>query len=376
MSPTPAIGIPDVDEERLKRLVRSLINIYSPSGKEEELLLFLDTLLGRYGMVPQRVDVEESRYNLLLAPEEPVDLMLLGHIDTVPAFDMGMQRCRIRKGTVHGLGAADMKGGCAAMVEAFLSYREFRGRAPRAALALVVGEEESGDGAEALVQTFRCPWAVVGEPTELQPCLGHFGYVEIELETSGSRAHASLSHREHNAVFRMLRVLLLLTGYLEEHHPEAAYNIRDLHSSEAGFAVPDRCRALVDLHLPPAVPVDRMCGDIQQLLSRKGSLSEKTRLSVEFPTSDAGYVLGRRGRIPQQLKRILEAEQNSWHPSHFRSHSDAAILKAAGMKPLIYGPGKLSKAHTAHESVPFAEIARSAATYLRLLLAQDDSGNR
>ena len=66
------------------------------------------------------------------------------------------------------------------------------------ALALVVGEEEDGDGAVALGREFHFPWAIVGEPTNLQPCLSHYGYLEVQITTRGRRMHASLANKGQN----------------------------------------------------------------------------------------------------------------------------------------------------------------------------------
>jgi len=51
----------------------------------------------------------------------------------------------------------------------------------------------------------------------------------------------------------MLRVLLLLGNdpLFNRENSEVVYSIRKMKSSQAGFVVPDRCEAWIDLHLPP-----------------------------------------------------------------------------------------------------------------------------
>jgi len=49
---------------------------------------------------------------------------------------------------IYGLGTADMKAGCAAMMEAFTVLSQKSGAAPPVGLALVVGEEENGYGCQ------------------------------------------------------------------------------------------------------------------------------------------------------------------------------------------------------------------------------------
>jgi acetylornithine deacetylase len=47
--------------------------------------------------------------------------------------------------------------------------------------------------------------------------------------------------------------------------------------------------------------------------------------------------------------------------------TEAALFSEAGANVLVYGPGDIAQAHTAGEHVAIAELARAAATYVRLL---------
>ena len=120
MPPTaePSRDCPQLDHHHLDELLRALINIYSPSGKEEDIQLYLEELLTGAGLTVQRQEIEEDRYNLVvpLGPREP-NFYLVGHVDTVTARDLDEYEAREENGLIYGLGSADMKGGCAAMVE-------------------------------------------------------------------------------------------------------------------------------------------------------------------------------------------------------------------------------------------------------------------
>jgi acetylornithine deacetylase len=111
-----------IDRERLRRLLHRLMDIYSPSGKEEEILAYLHGHLKRKGLSVIRQEVDDSRYNLIVVPPEgEARLALVGHLDTVVAYDLEQYGYEEEDDLIIGLGAADMKGGCAAMVEAYLS---------------------------------------------------------------------------------------------------------------------------------------------------------------------------------------------------------------------------------------------------------------
>jgi len=203
-----------IEPQRLRRLLQHLIDIYSPSGKEEQILDYLHGYLQQHGLpvVPQAVD--DSRYNLVVVPPvKRLRLALIGHVDTVAAYDLEHYGYEEEDGVVKGLGAADMKGGVAAMVEAFVSLWKAGTTQVPVALALVVGEEEEGDGALRLVEDYHFPWAVVAEPTNLKPCLSNYGYVEIQIRATGKRRHASLANQGQNPIETMLHLLLKLSHY-------------------------------------------------------------------------------------------------------------------------------------------------------------------
>ena len=359
-----------VQPQRLRQLLRRLLDIYSPSGKEEEILEYLYGYLRRKGLPVIQQEVDDNRYNLVvLPPNSEISMVLIGHVDTVVAYDLESFGYEKEGDVVMGLGASDMKGGCAAMIEAYrAAWDVLEARLP-AALALVVGEEEDGDGAVALGREFHFPWALVGEPTNLQPCLSHYGYLEVQSTTSGRRMHASLANKAQNPIDSMLRFLLKITHYIESERPEMVYNLRDLSSSHAGFAVPDRCDAWVDVHLPPTAPVGEIILEMEDILNRERHENPDFNGTLRFATVHGGYTIPEKGWPVEVLKQVYGRHSLSWQPEAFRSHSDANLLWEAGMKPILLGPGDLAKAHAPDEAVSFEQVRLAAQLYFDLLLA-------
>nr|MDA3835665.1 M20/M25/M40 family metallo-hydrolase [Spirochaetales bacterium] len=198
-----------VDQKRLFSLFRDMVDIYSPSGKEEEIVSFLVEYLEGSGLNVMLRPVDETRYNLeISAHRSHPDILFLGHIDTVPAFDIEQYELTEEDGKCYGLGTADMKSGCAAMIEAFVTASKKGFLPDNVMLSLVVGEEENGDGTEALMEAYRFSHALVAEPTNLQPCTSHYGYLELIISLFGYRRHAAMSDMETHAIRTMLRLLL------------------------------------------------------------------------------------------------------------------------------------------------------------------------
>jgi len=357
-----------IRKQKIRHLLQGLIDIYSPSGKEEEVLDFVYRYLKKENISVIRQEIDESRHNIVVVPPDAdPQLVLVGHLDTVAAYDLDHYSF-VRKGnTVSGLGSADMKGGCAAMIEAYIAVWNELGGATPAALALVVGEEETGDGAEVFVKDYHFPWAIIGEPTDLKPCLSHYGYLEFQVTSRGKRRHASLAAKDNSPVDALLRFLLELSTYFEERYPELIYNIRDLFSSRAGFAVPERCEVWVDLHHPPDAPTGEITWDLEEFIDRFHQGQNHLDLTMRFHTIQTGYEIPEKGSLVTSLKKAYQEEGLLWTPGAFRSHSDANSLWESGLKPIMLGPGSLDQAHTADESIGFDQVCKAADLYYNVI---------
>jgi acetylornithine deacetylase len=370
-----------INPDRLRKTFLDLLAIYSPSGKEEDVQLYLEELLTRAGFAVERQEVEGDRYNLhvTMGRAEP-QIYLVGHVDTVPAWDLEESGPEQDGGIIRGLGSADMKGGCAAMVEAWLALAEALPPAdrPSVGLLLVVGEEENGDGSAAFLETCRPPpWAVIGEPTGLVACFAHYGYLEAGFVTTGIRCHSSLPELGHNAVESMLRVLLHLweDPLFERGKSEIVYSIREMSSSRAGFVVPDRCETWIDLHLQPDKDPAIIQEAIRRLATDAGCSIPGLDLRVDFDFASPGYQLGVDNTLAHSLPAIYRSVGLPLRLDAFRSHSDGNLFFAAGTKPVILGPGALEAAHTPDEQIAFSEVSAAAGIYAALCLEADGPGS-
>jgi acetylornithine deacetylase len=323
-----------------------------------------------------RQEVEDNRYNLCvtMGTSEP-QLYLVAHVDTVPAWDLEEFGARDDGKIIRGLGSADMKGGCAAMIEAWLALAAALDplERPSVGLLLAVGEEENGDGSAAFLRSCRPPWAVIGEPTGLTACFAHYGYMEAGFLTRGVRSHSSLPELGHNAVESMLRVLMHLgrDPLFDRSKSEIVYSIREMSSSRAGFVVPDRCETWIDLHLPPSYDPLSVQEAIRRIAAGADLAIPGLDLDVTFDFASAGYALNTDNQPAKVLNRVYPELGLKLRLDAFRSHSDGNLFFAAGTRPLILGPGALETAHTSDEQVNFEEVAAAAKIYAALCLDAD-----
>ena len=195
-------------------LHRSIVAIPSVSGSEAELAGFLEAKLRARGVVPERV----GKSLLALHGEGPV-LLLDTHLDTVPpapGWSRDPWQVVAEGGRVVGLGSNDAKASIAAMVAAFLAFRDVD--LPfTLALALVEAEETRGTGTQAVLAELArrglpLEGAVIGEPTGLDLAVAQKGLMVLELVTRGEACHAAHAAAlgAANAARRLARDLVAL----------------------------------------------------------------------------------------------------------------------------------------------------------------------
>jgi acetylornithine deacetylase len=145
-----------------------------------------------------------------------------------------------------------------------------------------------------------------------------------------------------------------------------------MSSARAGFVVPDRCEAWIDLHLPPDTDPLALQETIRRIVAGSDRFIPGLDLQVDFDFASRGYDLGTDNRLSDILQRIYPALGLELRLDAFRSHSDGNLFFAAGSKPIILGPGNLETAHTNDEQVIFSEVTAAARIYAALCLGMKE----
>src|SRR4051812_24390421 len=129
------------------QLTTQLMSIDSTSGREGEVIAWLDEYLTSHGWGTWRIPVSDGRDDLFATVHDAPVVTLSTHLDTVPPFIAP----RVEGDKIHGRGACDAKGIAAAMICAAERLRD--ANLP-VALLFVVGEEVTHDGAHAANEAF------------------------------------------------------------------------------------------------------------------------------------------------------------------------------------------------------------------------------
>lgn len=319
--------------------------------------------------VPERQDATSHGNLVVSLGPEPVELLWVGHVDTV-GFSDEEQGTLLDGDTLYGLGTADMKGACAAAIEALLATVASGVELSRGlCVALVVGEEEYGDGAQTLRELVQSSRTVVGEPTGLAPCFDHYGYYECRMLAKGTQAHAALPELGANAIHTMLAWLMEILEVAggPETPRGIVVNPREISGGAGGFVVADSCEALLDVHVPATTRHEEIEELIDEARIRTRGKTRATNLEYEEVFWAPGFAGEPNSPLLQPIRAAFETRGLSWAPGVFRSHSDASLFYRPDALTMVCGPGRLDVAHTRHEHVDLSQVREAARLYAAMI---------
>jgi acetylornithine deacetylase len=346
----------------------------------------LADVLGAWGFAVEVVDAAPGRPNVVarLSPADGAgrgrSLLLNGHLDVVGIDGMTHAPfdAEVRDGRLYGRGSCDMKGGIAAMCAAAVRARDAGTLGGEVIVAAVADEEYQSLGTRALVASgVRADGAIVTEPTRLRVMPAHRGFAWVTATVRGRAAHGSRWEIGVDAIRHAGLLLAELDALdVEELPRRVAHPLLgrpSLHASliEGGTGLstyPDRCVVRLERRTIPGEPDDAAVAEVraacERVRARRPSFDAEVSLDFAQPPSDVRAdaplvravvdALGAAGEPPAPLEGM-----SAW--------TDAALLNAAGIPAICFGPGDIALAHAATEYVPVDEIERATDVLARLL---------
>jgi acetylornithine deacetylase len=370
-----------VDRSFIETVVRDLVRIdsvnpsLSPGGAGERevadytahVLEGMGLRVARYEPAPGRVSVT----GVLAGRGGGRSLMLNAHYDTVGVEGMTDPFSgEIRDGRLYGRGAYDMKGALGACVGAVKALVDGGVRLDGdLMIAAVADEEDASLGTRDLADRVHVDGAVVTEPTALDLCVAHKGFVWIEVEVEGRAAHGSKPELGIDANVRMGRVLTSLAGLiadLGERPPHPLVGPPSLHvatlSGGTGLSTyAARSIAGIERRTIPGETEEQVLAEVDAVLERLRR--EDSTLKVarrHLLTRDPFEALPDGAMARALAEAARETLGRSPKVVGDTPWMDSAILAAHGVDTVVYGPAGTG-AHAAEEWVDLESVTSVAA---------------
>ena len=366
---------------RALELARTLVGFNTVSANSNLALIHcIRDELARLGVKSRlSFNADKTKANLFatLGEGRPAGVILSGHTDTVPwdgqAWSVDPLGGVVKDGRLYGRGSADMKGFIATAVanaELFL-----RSEAPFALHYAFTYEEEIGcfgvkeliaDMKEAGIRPLAC---IVGEPTSMVPAIAHKGVYRYRCCVRGKEAHSSLTPQSVIAIELAARVGGKVRDMAEGSErsepryegfdvPFSTASVGQFHGGIADNVVPRDAEFRYEFRdLPTA--------DARAMQAEVGAYARSLEPAMRKVAAETGFSFDTICEIPSFLgseqddvTRLAMRLAGEARTTNAACGTEAGLLKNAGIRTAVCGPGSIAQAHQPDEYVSLEQLGR------------------
>lgn len=295
-------------------------------------------------------------------------IMLNAHMDVVGVAGMADPFTpRIENNRLYGRGAYDMKGSLAACMVATARAKALN-LAGDVIFTAVVDEEYASIGTASIAKRWRADAAIVTEPTGLNLCIAHRGFVWLDVETEGIAAHGSRPNLGVDAIAKMGQVLVGLEALdreLRANPTHVLLHSGSLHASlisggQELSSYPAHCKLGVERRTIPGETPEIVEAQIQAILDRAAAGDPQFKGSVRTTLVRDPFEISAEAPIVRLLQETIRREIGH-EPTLYGDTPwmDTAILAQASIPAVIFGPTGAG-AHAIEEWVDLTSVAQCA----------------
>lgn len=297
-----------------------------------------------------------------------IELAIVGHTDTVPYDPSWADALKLteRDGKLYGRGACDTKAFIAAALTALDEIDLSRLTKPLA-LIFTADEEIGCLGAKRLVDAkpLMAKYAIVGEPTSLQPMRSGKGYSLAHVTVRGREAHSAYPQLGASAIFgaaRLIEKIETLAGDLKsDAHdafdpPYTTLNIGVINGGSAKNVIPGECRFTLEWRTIPGQSSDQVLSRVREAVAELRAADPDFECDIEANRADDSFETPAASGLVQFLEVASGKSSGT-----VAFGTEAPSMMALGAEAVVFGPGDIRVAHRTGEFVPVAELNRCVA---------------
>ncbi len=334
-----------------------LVMQYSPSGQESAAVEALLTRFRELGYTKWRRDAAGNAVGIM--GQGPRQIVLLGHIDTVPGeIPVRVETLPDEGEVLFGRGSVDAKGPLAAFTDAVAAL------GPREGWQIIVigavDEERESTGARFIAQqaAYHPEFAIIGEPSSWQRItLGYKGSARATVRFARPLSHTA--SQETSAAEMACAWWQNLTAETATRNANRRRAFERLQPSLRGLTSgTDGFTEWAELHLGGRLPLDVPPQAWYDLLAQIQPTGQITPQGYAIPA----YRGDKRTPLTRAFLGAIRAAGGKPGFVVKTGTADLNIVAPAwGCPAVAYGPGDSSLDHTPHEHLPLAEYRQAVA---------------
>ena len=332
----------------------------------------LADVLHAWGFAVSLQEIAPGRANVIarIGPTGRTPLILNGHLDVVGVDGMSHAPFvpEVRDGNLFGRGSTDMKGGVASMCVAAARAAARGSLTSEIIVTAVCDEEYESIGTRALLaQGLHATGAIITEPTRMAIAPAHKGFAWIEVVLHGRAAHGSrydvgIDANRHAGLLLAALDRYELDVLTSRVHPlldRASLHASSIAGGTGWSTYAERCALRIERRTLPGESGEQALADIRALCdalttSRPGFQADVSLVCAQPPLDLAGEA-----PLIASMRAACTAAGVAPTIAGLSCWTDAALFAEAGIPALCFGPGDISRAHSATEWVEVADLERA-----------------
>ena len=297
-------------------------------------------------------------------------LVLAGHTDTVPIDETLWQQnpfaATEKDNRLYGLGSCDMKSFFAVIIEALKDIDLKNIKQPLIILA-TADEETSMAGAKAIAKhadklgVTNARFAVIGEPTDMQPIRMHKGMMMEAIQLTGQAGHSSNPSLGNNALEAMHKVIGELMLWRDElqskYHnpmfevPVPTMNFGHIHGGDNPNRICGSCELQIDIRPLPGMKIDDLRDEMQLRLKNVLLNTGITFKTVALFDGVDAVETSSTSEIVQLAEKMTNTEAKA-----VAFGTEAPYYNSLGLESIVMGPGSIKQAHQPDEYIELKSL--------------------
>lgn len=373
-----------------RKLLEQLV-AFDTTSRESNLALidFVCHYLTGLGVSCELIhNAEHSKANLYarLGPAGNGGVMLSGHSDVVPVDGQNWSvppfALTEREGKLYGRGTADMKGFIACMLAAVPHFLA-QPLAQPLHLAISYDEEVGCLGVRTLLDVLSArpekpDICIIGEPTELQPVLGHKGKIGVRCEVHGAACHSAWAPQGVNAIEYAAKLIhhLTMTGQrlaAPQYHdarfdpPFTTVQTGVIRGGLALNIVPAECSFDFEVRTLPQDDAQEVVRDLEryaqhELLPQMHAVNRDTTIRF-YPLSSYPALYTAEQSAAARLIALLTGSEAF---STVAFGTEGGLFSQVGIPSVVCGPGSIAQGHKPDEFITIEQLNACDALLRRL----------
>ncbi|HJS19188.1 MAG TPA: [LysW]-lysine hydrolase [Anaerolineales bacterium] len=328
--------------------VVGLVSRYSPSGQEQDAVAWLVERMRSLGYDDAFMDPAGNAVGVM--GRGPRQVVLLGHIDTVP----GQIAAHVDDGVLYGRGSVDAKGPLACFVDAVARVGAMEGWQ-----FIVIGaveEERDSEGARFAAEQYQPNFAITGEPSQWDRItLGYKGSAGASITIRCEQAHTASGEQTapEAAIDRWLKIKSYVDSFnadREKLFDQLLLTLRGMESASNDFE--QWARLDVGVRLPLDVSPEVWYAKLRELA--EGAIVE----SIGFPIP--AWVCEKNTPLVRMFLSGIRSQGGEPRFIYKTGTADLNIVAPLWLCPaLVYGPGNSALDHTPNEHLALKDFTKA-----------------